>query len=137
MRLFVAQIVVMLEDKWFDETNKLKKSEKSYAIHSQLFAADDEDSAYEKVQGWLENKGFSDSTHDGPGDLTEMSAMGIHQIDEIVTLEQFEEASKDIYGVSLPVFQSATPPAVIHDKSELEIFLLRRFTQGPEGFTDY
>lgn len=137
MRLFVAQIVIMLEDKWFDDTNKLKKSDKTYAIHSQLFAADDEDGAYAKVQGWLDNEGFNDTNHDGPGDITEMSAMGIHQIDEIVSLEQFETAAKDIYGVSLPVFHSATPPAVIHDKTELEIFLLRRFTQGPEGFADY
>jgi hypothetical protein len=136
VRFFVAQIVVMLEDKWFDGS-KLIKSEKSYAIHSQLFAAENEDKAYEKVADWLQNEGFSDSNHDGPGDLTEMSAMGIHQIDEIVPLDQFEVAAKDIYGVSLTVFSTATPPTVIKDKTELEIFLLRRFTQGPEGFADY
>lgn len=133
-RLFVAQVAIVIEDKWLNDRSETLRVKKSYAIHNQLFSADDEEAAYLKVMNWLENKSFSDANHDGEGDITEMNALGIYQIEEICSLEDLPGAIEDLYGVSLPVCNMDSKPPTVKDKSDLEIFLMKRFTAGIEGF---
>jgi hypothetical protein len=140
-RLFVAQIVIVIEEQWLGSGAKVVRTETSYAIHSQMLSAIDEESAYEKVKGWLDNEGFSDSNHDGAGDMTKMYALGIHQIEEIVSLDELVEAAAGPYGVDLPVFSLAavdkkSGAPTVSEKRDLEIFRLLEFSRGPEhGFS--
>ncbi len=126
-RLFVAQIVVSCEDQWFapGTGGPPIQSRLSYSLDAQLFAALDAEDAYRIVSDWVTNNGFSDSNHDGPSDLTRVTTIGIHQIDEIVCLEDLPAAVHSLYGVSLPgseVDQEGMPK--VRGKKDLEIVRL-------------
>ena len=125
-RLFVAQIVVASEDQWFTPgtVGPPIRSQLSYAIDAQLFAALDEEDAYRIASGWIADNGFSDSDHDGPGDLTRTFALGIHQIEEIVCLEDLPAAIHGLYGVCLPGVSCGEGAPLVRRKEELEIFRL-------------
>lgn len=131
-RLFVAQVVTGHEEQWFAPGTVCGppiKVERVYSITQRLLAANDEEDAYRIVSGWLDNDGFSDSHHDGPGDLTEFFGVGIHQLAEVLFLDDFSSAACDLYGISLPnvepgdVDENGVP--LVRAKDELEVF--RRF----------
>ncbi len=125
-RLFVAQIVLASEDQWFTPGTDGPpiRSRLSYAIDAQLFAALDEEDAFRIASAWIADNGFSDSNHDGPGDLTHMSTLGIHQIEEIVCLEDLPAAVHGLYGVGLPGVNCGEGAPLVRSKNELEIFRL-------------
>lgn len=135
-RLFVAQIVVANEDQWFAPgmAEPPIRSEKHYLIEAQLFSASDEEDAYRIASNWITNGSFSDSNHDGLGDLTQIFGVGIHNIEEIVRLNEIPNAINDLYGLSLPVFaideidQDGVP--LMRAKHELEIFRVLRLKSG-------
>lgn len=140
-RIFVAQIVIAVEDQWLNSKSEVVRSEKSYAIHSQMLSGDDEESAFLRVQSWLDNEGFSDTNNDGAGDRTRMYALGIHELEEVVQLSQLAEALEGPYGVDLPVISlknvdTASGAPVVREKRDLEVFRLLEFSKGPEvGFS--
>lgn len=140
-RIFVAQIVIAIEDQWLNSNSEVVRSQKSYAIHSQMLCADDEESAFLRVQSWLDNEGFSDTNNDGAGDRTNMYALGIHDLEEIVQLSQLAEALEEPYGVDLPVvslknLDTTSGAPLVREKRDLEVFRLLEFSKGPEfGFS--
>jgi hypothetical protein len=113
------------EDQWFAPGTRSPpiRSETSYVIESQLFAATDEDDAYRIVSGWITDEGFSDSHHDGKGDLTSLFALGIHEIEEIVGLNDLPEAIHELYGVRLP---SVIPSEVDYKGAPVSIWAFGR-----------
>ncbi len=136
-RLFVAQFVIVIEHQWFapNTVGPPIRSVRRYAIEDVLFSALDEEDAYRIVNGWLEHKAFTDSNHDGPGDLTQVSACGIHQLEEIPRLDQLKQKIHDTYGITLPGFylgdiDSHGAPTV-REKHDLEVFRLLRLL-GPD-----
>src|SRR6476660_1010354 len=82
-RLFVLQVVVAIEEQWFAESREgpPTRTARKYRIDGLLFAAADEDDAFRIASEWLANDAFSDSNHDGEGDLTRIFAIGIHQLE--------------------------------------------------------
>jgi len=129
-RLFVAQIVIAIEDQWFapNTDGPPIRTERHYAIHQQLFAALDEEHAYRIVTDWLEQDAFSDDNHDGPGDLTRIFALGIHQLEEVVRLSEVQLKSRGIYGINLPGFHfgdiDSQGVPIIRQKQDMETFRL-------------
>ncbi len=126
-RLFVVQVVVVVEDQWFDSGADCPPTrfERQYHIDAFLFAATDEEAAYCTAVGWL--PGFSDVNHDGHGDLTQMFAVGLHQLEEVThRRDQLSAAVGEVYGVDLGGFDpgdvDATGVPRIRDREELEVF---------------
>lgn len=64
-----------------------------------LFAAADKHDAYKTATAWLENDYFSDAHCDGRGDLRSIFSVGIRQLEEVASLGDFAEKSRDIYGL--------------------------------------
>ena len=131
-RLFVAQVVSAIEEQWFapGTDGPPIRTQRMYGIEQTLFAATDEEDAYRIVSQWLEQGNYADMNHDGDGDLTRYFGTGIHQLEEIVTLDTFPAAVRDIYGVSLPEFSLAhldgNGVPIVREKDQLEVFRLRR-----------
>jgi hypothetical protein len=128
-RLFVAQIVIAIEQQWLDtKTCVVNRAERKYNTVVHLFAAEDEEDAYKIVSGWINGESFSDANHDGTGDVTKIFALGIHDLTEIESLSQLQAKTHDIYGVDLPGFylgdldKKGIP--LIKQKEELEVFRL-------------
>ncbi|CAN5738788.1 hypothetical protein BH10CYA1_BH10CYA1_34550 [soil metagenome] len=127
MKLFVAQIVMVTENLWFlSSAGATVRTEKNYGITCQLFAADAENQAYETVAEWLGSDSFSDSNHDGPGDLTKIYALGINQIEEVGTFSSLAATAKERYGADVAEFwlsdvdEQGIP--LIRTREQLEIF---------------
>ena len=127
LRIYVAQIVVTEEDQWFGPGGMPPpiRTARCYHVAAHLFAAADAEAAYRTVSDWL--PGFTDSTHDGPGDLTVTSAAGIHEIEEVLTPPgELRSALHALYGVDLggfdPDSRNADGMPLVRDKAELAIF---------------
>jgi hypothetical protein len=140
-RLFVAQIVMVMEDQWFapNTDGPPIRLMRRFAIESVVFAALDEEDAFRIVSGWLEHDAFTDANHDGPGDLMQISARGIHQLEEVPRLAQWEQKTRDSYGITLPSFylgdiDSQGAPSV-REKQDLEVFRLLRLLGQQPGTT--
>ena len=130
-RLFVVQVVIVAEEQWLDSnTYVVNRTEREYCIHNHLFAADNEEDAYQIVCGWIEGESFSDGNHDGVGDVTRIFAIGIYDLTEIDPLSQLKKTTHDIYGVDLPGFclddVDTQGIPVIKQKQELEVFRLKK-----------
>jgi hypothetical protein len=134
-RLFIGQFVVAEENQWFAEgtDGPPRRSERRYRVESQLFAAVDAEAAYLMAQSWLES--FSDSNHDGPGDLTTMFAIGLHEIEELPCAPQdLQSAVRECYGVDVGRFdlravdQLGVP--LIRSKLDLDVFRTLKILQG-------
>ena len=134
-RLFVAQVVSAIEEQWFapGTDGPPIRTRRMYGIEQTLFAATDEENAYRIVRGWLEQGNYADMNHDGDGDLTRYFGIGIHQLEEVETLDAFAAAVRDISGVSLPEFSLAEVDRngvpIVREKDQLEVFRLRRITK--------
>jgi hypothetical protein len=126
-RYYVAQFVIALEDQWFalGIEGSPVRVERRYRVVSQLFAAADPESAYQTAANWL--PGFSDSNHDGRGDLFVMSSIGIHEIEEIhQAMENVAQSIHQMYGVDVgsyaPTAVDADGVPIVRSKAELAIF---------------
>lgn len=126
-RLFVLQVVIAHENQWFKpETNVVLRTERQYSIDAMLFAAADEHDAYKTATDWLENDCFSDANCDGCGDITRIFSVGIHQLEEVASLSDFADKSRDTYGLELPNFSLADIDSDgkprVRQKDELQAF---------------
>jgi len=132
-RLFVAQVVILVEDLWFAPgSTDVVRTSNSYYVSFQLLSAQDEESAYSKAKSWIDSGGFSDSNHDGDGNLTKFKGIGIHQIEEICNLAELPKTAAGTYGVDLAAFNpsevNAQGAPIIRAKDELEIFRILALT---------
>ncbi|HEV3005026.1 MAG TPA: hypothetical protein VGX78_11225, partial [Pirellulales bacterium] len=128
----------MIEEQWFpeDTCERPDRIERAYGIDESLFAAADEDEAYRIASGWVgdpedqESGGFFDCNHDGPGDLTRIFALGIHQLEEVTLLRSFEEQLHEPYGIGLRGFYlgdiDSNGVPLVRQKEELEVFRVLR-----------
>jgi hypothetical protein len=126
-RLFVMQVVVAVEDQWFapGTDGQPVQVERRHHIEAQLFAAADAEAAYRTAVGWL--PGFSDANHDGPGDLTRIFAVGLHQLEEVIVgLAELPAAVQGLYGVDVGGYDPSEAEAAgvprVRAKGELEVF---------------
>ena len=126
-RLFVAQFVVATEEQWFAPYTNTPpiRIEREYFVRSQLFIARDAEAAYQIASDWL--PGFSDSNHDGPGDLTLFSAIGIYELEEVIpNASELLAAAREPYGVDVggygPWATDSAGVPIIPSKAELSVF---------------
>ena len=140
-RLFVLQVVIAIEEQWFAEGREgpPTRSARRHGIDESLFAAADEDDAFRIASEWLADDGFSDSNHDGEGDLTRIFAIGIHQLEEVSRVTEVAEKTHELYGVSLPGFYlgdvDSNGVPLVRQKDELEVFRLKRLFRGGSAAT--
>ncbi|MDY3556527.1 hypothetical protein R5W24_005693 [Gemmata sp. JC717] len=140
-RLFVMQVVVAVEDQWFapGTDGPPVRSERRYRIDAQLFAAPDVEAAYRTAVAWL--PGFSDTNHDGPGDLTRMFAVGLHQLEEVLPRRcELAAAVGEPYGVDVGGYDPSDADADgvprLLDRNELEVFRAMRLLRPHTEATD-
>ncbi len=126
-RLFVMHVIIAVEEQWFAPGNAESpiKVERRHHIDAILFAATDEDEAYRMAIDWL--PGFSDSHHDGVGDLTRMFAVGLHELDEVsLRVADLSAAVREMYGVDVgkydPSMVDITGLPQVRSKDELQVF---------------
>lgn len=131
-RYYVAQYVVGFEDQWFapDTDGPPVRVERSYRVLAELFTAQDAEAAYQLAAHRL--GGYSDSSHDGPGDLRLEFPVGIYQVEDVTPIDDDILAATDheIYGLDVGGFDTndmnAAGVPLIRTKSELDIFKNRR-----------
>ena len=129
-RLFVAQIVMVMENQWFlDWGEPPVRTERKYYTNDFLFVAPDEEAAYDRVLKWLRNPGeLTDSNNDlGGGGHTKYFPFGIHQLEEVALLQDVAKLSDDADDyVALPGIEihgiDADGIPKIRRKEELEVF---------------
>lgn len=140
-RLFVVQVVVVEENLWFapGTDGPAIRTERSYRFASQLFAAEDAEAAYRLACEWP--PGFSDANHDGPGDLTRILAMGLHELEEILPREcELASAVREFYGVDVGLYDpravdgDGVPPVRVRD--QLSAFRMPAAHRGGKGIPD-
>ncbi len=126
-RLFVVQVVVAVEDQWFapGTDGPPVRAERRHHLDAHLFAAADAEAAYRTAAGWL--PGFADANHDGPGDLTRVFAVGLHQLEEVFPRRaELSAAVDELYGVDVGGFDPCAVDAagvpLVRAKDELEVF---------------
>lgn len=140
-RLFVLQVVVAIEELWFAESREgpPTRTARYHRIDDFLFAAAHEDDAFRIVSEWLANDGFSDSNHDGEGDLTRIFAVGIHQLEEVARTSEVLEMAHEPYGIALPGFYLGDVDVggvpVVRQKEELTVFRIQRLFHGGSAAT--
>lgn len=128
----MLQVVLAIEEQWFAPftDNSPIRTSRTYRLEELLYAAQDEEAAYQCASQWIANHAFSDSNHDGEGDLTKYFALGIHQLEEVTPLNEIPEKAHNLYGIPLTGFslsdidQHGVP--LVRPKEELEIFRLLR-----------
>jgi hypothetical protein len=127
LRLFVVQVVMVQEERWFapGTSGPPIRSGRRYYVESTLFAAVDAEAAYRMAEESL--RGYSDANHDGPGDLTRYFALGIHQLEALVEPPaDLPEAVQRPYGVGVGLYDPAEVDAEgiprIRTRDQLEIF---------------
>lgn len=123
MRLFVAHFVVLEEEMWLAKRQPLEGSHKleTYRLVSQLFAARDAESAYEKASKMID--GLSDSNCDCAGDRTDINCLGIHDLEEVNLFENsLPEAVLEPYGVEVGCVQWQNANFPVRAKNELSLF---------------
>ena len=131
-RLYVLQVVVAIEEQWFgpDTNGPPIRTDRFYTIDDLLFAAADEEDAFVMATNWIVDDAFSDANHDGPGDLTRIFALGIHQLKEVGRISEFPEKVHAQYGLSLPGFymgdMDCNGVPIVRQREELEVFRLQR-----------
>src|SRR4030095_16433958 len=97
-RLFVAQIVMVIENQWFgDRGEPPVRTERMYYVDDFLFAAPDEEAAYDRALKWMRNPGeLTDSNNDlRDGGHTEYFPLGIHQLEEVALLQDVAKLPDD------------------------------------------
>lgn len=136
-RLFVVQVVVAIEDQWFapDTDGPPIRVERRHHIAAHLFAAPNPDLAYLLATDWL--PGFTDTNRDGPGDLTKIFPLGLHQLEEVLPrLTELPTAVCELYGVDVGGFDPSDVDVVgvplVRTRNELEVFRVVLFV-GASG----
>lgn len=133
-RLFVLQVVLVIEDQWFEygysSSAVPSQVRKDYQIEEMLFSAADVEAAYRAARSWIEGGAFTDANHDGDGDVTKYYALGIHELAETTCFSELSEELAGPYGVELPGFSISAVGAegvpLVRSKDELEVFRLAR-----------
>ncbi len=102
--------------------------ERSYYVESTLFPADDAEQAYRTALGWLPSFDYTYGTYpDGPGDIAKLSAIGIHDLEEITPLASgLASALGELYGVEVgrydPKAVDADGVPLVRSRDDLEVF---------------
>jgi hypothetical protein len=137
-RLFVLQVVIVEENLWFAPGTSAPaiRSERSYHVESQLFAAPDAEAAYRLASEWL--PGFSDSNHDGPGDQTRSFAAGLHELEEILPRAgELPSAVRELYGVDVGRYDPSDVDAdgvpLVRARDQLSVFRFPMPDRGNKG----
>lgn len=130
-RLFVAQVVVAVEDQWFapGTDGPPVRAERRHRIEAYLFSAADAEAAYRTAVEWL--AGFSDANHDGPGDLTRIFPIGLHQLEDVMPrVAELPTAVQELYGVDVGGYDPAAVDAHgvprVRGRDELEVFRVQQ-----------
>jgi hypothetical protein len=127
IHLFCAQFICKQEEVWFSKTYPFEpmRSEAIYWLSVTLFLALDEDAAYEKASSMI--AGFEDANHDGPGDRTNFSCVGIHELEEVLVFDNLERELAGAYGLDVTELDwpgHGVPPA--RSRDDLEVFRRKR-----------
>ena len=126
-KVYLAQYVVVTEERWFQspDFDHPVRIERSGRVHSVIFTSSDAEDAFCKASSWID--GFEDANHDGPGDLSLMTAVGIHDIEQICDDPHFlPEKLADVYGLDVGVFDPVQVDEdgipLVREKDQLSIF---------------
>ncbi|MFV3411114.1 hypothetical protein ACNFH8_02435 [Pseudomonas sp. NY15436] len=128
MRLYCVQFICKQEEVWLSKTTPFEpiRSESIYWLNVHLFLASDDNAAYEKASSMI--VGFEDANHDGPGDRTNFSCVGIHELEEVYTFAGLESELNDTYGLEVTTVDwsgQGVPPA--RSRDDLEVFRPKPF----------
>jgi hypothetical protein len=141
-RLFIAQWVQVSEAQWFapgvyyhhpasDGNPTPERVERHYSIQVMVFPAEDEESAYRKAIEEAEND--SDINFDGPGQRNVYHTLGLHELEEYPSAENFggDLERRGVWITAIdPNDVDATGVPRVRTKDELEIFRLKRPAAG-------
>ena len=123
MLLYISHFVIAEENLWFDKVHpyEVVRTAVCYWIQTQMFAAAGADQAYVKAVKMME--GLSDANCDGPGDRTNFTCVGIHELDEIaVGRASLDEALEEPYGLDVGTLKYGDNAPVVPSRNVLSLF---------------
>ncbi|MGH8081237.1 MAG: hypothetical protein ACREP7_11725 [Lysobacter sp.] len=123
MRVYCVHFIIEAKDLWFSETPpfEVQRSAEHYFLNISMFLAADSDSAYAKAMAMID--GLSDANHDGLGDRTNFSCVGIHELEDVAALDDLEEELTSHYGLEVSTLTwTATDVPVAKLRDELRVF---------------
>ncbi|WP_152606711.1 hypothetical protein [Aquabacterium sp. NJ1] len=123
MPLFVAHFVVQQQDLWCakEAPYEVLRSSELLRIDTHIFEADNADIAYLKASEMIH--GFSDAHCDGPGDRTNFTCLGIHDLDEVILSgRSLSQELREPYGVQLGCIHWSNSSPKVRSREELSVF---------------
>lgn len=124
MPVYIAYFLMKEETLWLNEQppyDVTRREERSY-ISSQLFAANDAEAAYGRAVEML--GGLDDANHDGPGHRTNISPVGIFDLDKVYLAEdRLATELHEPYGIDVGVlFVEELQHQQLRSKQKLSLF---------------
>lgn len=126
MRVYCVQFIIKEVNSWKSDISPFEfvRFETSYYLNTSLFSASDADTAYSKALDWSDC--FGDANHDGPGDLTEYSCVGIHELEDLVALDDLHQELAERYGVDVGNSWGEKDAPLARRRDQLGIFRVLR-----------
>jgi hypothetical protein len=123
VKIYSAQFIIVEKDMWFSKTPPytVVRENVSYRIHTHIFMARFLAEAYKKAMEMA--SGMTDEHHDGLGDRTSLSCVGLYDFEELALSSLSVEELCGPYGIEVsvgPRNQSSIDPK---SKEELTIFV--------------
>jgi hypothetical protein len=131
MRLFSAQFVVVEENLWFSEPSSSSVARRTVRqrVATHVFVAIDLDDALRKATEMI--GGFDDAHNDGPGDRTNLSCSGLHDLDEVQLLgKTINEGLTEPYGLEVGMVDLEDSAFAVRQPSEFSMFKYRTDQPG-------
>lgn len=127
MPIYFAQFVVIEENLWMADgaPEAVRRRSRNYRIATQLFAASDSESAHSRAGAMIE--GFTDSHNDGPGDRTNFSCAGLHNLEEVPLFERtLAESLDEPYGLDVGEVELGESAPQVRTRTHLSLFAVHR-----------
>lgn len=122
MRVYCVQFIIKEVNVWEAEIPPYEpiRTETSHYLHTSLFSALDADTAYMKAVDW--SKCFDDANHDGPGDRTDYSCIGIYELEDLVSLDGLQQELSERYGLEVGNIGNEGKTPLAKNRNQLRLF---------------
>jgi hypothetical protein len=123
MRLFSAQFVVVEENLWFSDTSTSSVARRTtrQRINTHLFVAEDPGDALRKATEMID--GFGDAHNDGPGQRTNFSCSGLHDLEEVKLFgKTISEGLGEPYGIQIAMVDLGDCAFAVRQPSDFSLF---------------
>jgi hypothetical protein len=122
-RIFAAQFVVLEENLWFSNSSSPSVARRTarQRVATHVFVAMDSEDALRKATAMT--GGFDDANNDGPGDRTNFSCSGLHDLNEVQLFgKTINDGLTEPYGIEVGMVDLEDSAFAVRQPSEFSLF---------------